>query len=124
MIQGITKNGDLKNIMVNEDGTLPVRIEGEEIAVSQTSDIEVTLNSSILTLSQETQTVNIGKKVTMIMIANYSETADVSMTINDNIYQIGSNLALELPMNLVIDSLTLSSTEADTKIQLVVKGVE
>lgn len=121
MIQGITKNGELKNVIVNDDGTLPVKIDGE---ITQTSDKEITLNASILTLSTEEQTIAVGKKVTMIMIANYSETGDVSIVVGDKTYQVGANLALELPMNVVIDNLILSSTEADTKIQLVVKGVE
>lgn len=123
MIQGITKNGDLKNVIVNDDGTLPVKLD-ESVVVTQTSDKEVTLNASILTLSTEAQTIALGKKVTMIMIANYSETADVSIAVGENTYQVGANLALELPMNVVIDNLILSSTEDDTKIQLVVKGVE
>ena len=124
MIQGITKNGNLKNIIVNDDGTLPVTIQEESVVVTQTSDKEITLNASILNLSAETQTIAIGKKVTMIMIANYSETSDVSVVVGDKTYQVGANLALEFPMNIVIDNLILSSTESDTKIQLVVKGVE
>ena len=121
MIQGITKKGDLKNVIVNEDGALSVKVDGE---ITQTSDKEITLNASILMLSTEPQTIAVGKKVTMIMIANYSETADVSIVVGDKTYQVGANLGLELPMNVVIDNLVLSSTEADTKIQLVIKGVE
>lgn len=124
MIQGITKKGELKNVIVNDDGILPVKLQGESVVVTQTSDKEITLNSSILILSTEAQTIALGKKVTMIMIANYSEVGDVSVVVGDKTYQVGANLALELPMNVVIDNLILSSTEADTKIQLVVKGVE
>ena len=60
----------------------------------------------------------------MIMIANYSDTSDVTITVGSKIYQVGAGLALELPMNVLIDNLILTSTEADTKIQLVIKGVE
>lgn len=121
MMKGITKNGELKNVIVNDDGTLPVKVDGE---ITQTSDKEITLNASILTLSTEELSITIGKKVTMIMIANYSETADVSIIIDNTTYQVGANLALELPMNITIDSLILLSTEDNTKIQLVIKGVE
>lgn len=121
MIQGITKNGELKNIILNDDGTLPVKVDGE---ITQTSDKEITLNASILTLSTEELSITIGKKVTMIMIANYSETSDVSIAIGDNLYQVGASLALELPMNIAINNLILNATEESTKIQLVIKGVE
>lgn len=124
MLQGTTKNGELKNVVVNEDGSLPVNIQGEGVSVKQTSDIEVTLKASILTLGTEQESIAISKKVTMIMIANYSDTSDVSIIVGEKTYQIGSNLALEFPMNVTINNLILSATENDTKIQLVIKGVE
>lgn len=124
MMRGITKNGELKNVLVNDDGTLPLNFQGEGVIVTQTSDKEITLNASIITLSTEELSIAIGKKVTMIMIANYSETADISIVVGDNTYQVGANLALELPMNITIENIILSSTETDTKIQLVVKGIE
>lgn len=121
MIIGIDKKGEMKNVILNEDGSIPVKIEGE---VQQTSDKEITLNASIQILSTEETIISVGKKVTMIMIANYSESSDVSMTIGENTYQVGANLALELPMNIEIDNISLVATEADTKIQLVIKGIE
>lgn len=124
MIKGITKNGDLKNILVNEDGSLAINSNEDGVSIKQTSDMEVTLNASILTLSTEVTSITIGKKVTMIMIANYSETSDVLIIVGDKTYQVGANLALELPINVNVNELLLSSIEADTKIQLVVKGVE
>lgn len=129
---GITENGEIKNVRVNSEGklevgiegVLPVDIQGKTININQTSDKEVTLNSSIQTLSSTATTISIGKKVTMIMIANYSESSDVTMTIGSNTYQVGANLALELPMNITITDIVLIATESNTKIQLVVKGVE
>lgn len=121
MIQGITKKGELKNVIVNDDGTLQVKFDGE---ISQMSDREITLISNILNLSTEAQIISVGKKVTMIMIANYSETADVSIVAGNKTYQVGANLALELPVNTIIENFLLSSTESNTKIQFVVKGVE
>ena len=57
------------------------------------------------------------------MIANYSEETDVTLGIGDNSFQIGANLAIELPINEDVTNISLSSTEDDNKIQLVVKGV-
>lgn len=121
MITGIDKKGEMKNVILNDDGSIPVKMEGE---IQQTSDKEITLNASIQTLSTEQTTITIDKKVTMIMVANYSDTSDVSIIVGEKTYQIGAGLALELPMNIVIDTLVLTATEEDTKIQLVVKGIE
>lgn len=127
MLQGITRNGEMKNVVVNDDGTLPVNLQdsGENgIKVEQTSDKEVTLKSDILTLGTTSTSITIGKKVTSIMIANYSDEADVSIVANNQTYKAGANLAIEFPINANIDSFTLVSTVADTKVQLIVKGVE
>lgn len=35
MITGITKNGEMRNVILNEDGSLPVKMEG---TIEQTSD--------------------------------------------------------------------------------------
>lgn len=121
MITGITKNGEMRNVILNEDGSLPVKMEG---TIEQTSDKEITLNASIQTLSTTATTITINKKVTMIMIANYSETSDVSIVVDDTTYQVGANLAVELPMNSNINNIVLIATEDNTKIQIVVKGVE
>lgn len=124
MLVGVNKKGEMKNVVLGEDGSIPVNVGNVELPVQQTSDKEITLNSSIQTLSTEETSIAIGKKVTMIMIANYSETSDVTMKIGEKTYQVGATLALELPMNIKIDNLILTATEANTKIQLVVKGIE
>lgn len=153
MLKGFTKNGEMINVILNEDGSVPVGMSGNmntevvndepidvnisnnepvpvsidddvEIKVTQTSDKEVTLNSSIQTLSTTATTIAINNKVTLIMIANYSEEADVTIAVGNKTYQVGASLALELPMNEEITSLSLTATAADTKVQLVVKGVD
>ena len=151
MLQGTTKKGELKNVIVddegalkttssdisvdesgavkavvenvnvNESGALKVEVQG---MVEQTSDREVVLNSSVLTRGAEATTIELNKKVTNIMVANYSETADITINTGTSELQVGASLALELPINLEIATLSITSTEADTKIQLVVKGVE
>ena len=128
MLQGIDKNGEMRNIRVNEDGSLPMNLEDSEaiIKVEQTSDKEVTLYSRVLTIDTLGSGVILeADRVTNIMIANYSEEADITMTIDlEDEFDVGANLALEFPMNRAIQQIGLVSTAADTKIQLVVKGVE
>ena len=124
MLVGITENGEIKNIKVNEEGEMKVAMDGEVIQTSSIQDKEVVLNSSVLTIGTETTIIAIGKKVTSIMIANYSETADITVNTGFSNLQVGANLALELPVNLEVQNLIITSTEDNAKIQLVVKGVE
>lgn len=126
MLKGITENGEMKNLKLNNNGAVKVEIEEGENGINTTSskDREIALNASVLTIGTEGTEIEINKKVTSIMIANYSETADISVNTGSSNLQIGANLALELPVNLEVKNLIITSTEADTKIQLVVKGVE
>ena len=121
----VNENGAVKavveNVNVSESGAVKVELQG---AIEQTSDREVVLNSSVLTVGTEATTIELNKKVTNIMIANYSETADITINTGSSDLQVGASLALELPINLEIATLSITSTEADTKVQLVVKGVE
>lgn len=123
MLKGVDENGNLQNVYVSEEGALKVNLKGA-VATEQTSDKEFTILSEILTVGTTATSKTINKKVTSIMVANYSETSDVSIAVGENTLQVGANLALELPINLDIASLSITATEDSTKIQLVVKGVE
>lgn len=126
MLKGITENGEMKNVRLNDDGALKVALESTEDGIKTTSnqDREITLVASVLSVGTDAQPIVVNKKVTSITVANYSETADITLNAGGKDLQIGANLALELPVNLQVENLTLTSTEANTKIQLVVKGVE
>ena len=126
MLKGITENGEMKNVRLNDDGALKVALESTEDGIKTTSnqDREITLVASVLSVGTDAQPIVVNKKVTSLMVANYSETADITLNAGGKDLQIGANLALELPVNLQVENLTLTSTEANTKIQLVVKGVE
>ena len=145
MLKGFTKKGELKNVRVTDEGEIltksegaqnsniqntdenpvPVKIiTGDKVEVVQTSDQEIVLDASVIMLSTEAHIVELNKKVTVISIANYSDTSDVTMNVGEKSYQIGSNLAIDFPINSVIESISLTSTAADTKIQLLIKGVE
>lgn len=120
MLKGVDEKGVLQNVFVSEDGSLKVKMEG---TVEQTSDREITLLSEVLTVGTTAISKLVNKKITSIMVANYSETSDVSLAIGENTLQIGANLALELPVNIQVSSINITATEDGTKIQLVVKGV-
>ena len=121
MLKGIDEKGNLQNVNVSEDGAVKVQMEG---TVEQTSDKEIAVISEILTVGTTSTSKSINRRVTTIMVANYSETSDVSMNIGEKVLQIGANLALELPINAEIANLGITATEDSTKIQLVGKGVE
>ena len=126
MLKGFDKNGNLRNLIINDDGSIPVQVisGGSAVAIVQTSDQEVVLNASVIMLSTENKNIVIGKKVTQISIANYSDTADITMQVDGKVYQIGSKVSIDFPINKTVESITLISTGADTKTQLVIKGVE
>lgn len=117
MLVGITENGNLKNVKVSEKGELLVREEGTS------GGSESTLCCNILTIGTEATNIDINKMVTSIMVANYSDSADITITNGEAVYQVGSNLAIELPINAEVGALIITSTIADAKVQLVIKGV-
>ena len=93
------------------------------VNITNTSEVETILNVSVQTLGTTETTIAINKKVTSIDIANYSETASITIGIGAAQYVIGNNIAVTLPINSNVGNLTLSATEANTKAQIVVKGV-
>ena len=121
MLKGVDENGNLQNVNVSEDGAISVKIDG---TIEQTSDKEVTLLSEVLVVGTSATEKNVNKKITSIMVANYSETSDITIAIGSQNLEIGANLALEFPLNVQVSSLNITATEDNTKMQLVVKGVE
>lgn len=129
MLRGVDENGNLQNVNVSEDGAVSVKLEGASINEQgemsvKVEDKEVTLLSEVLVVGTTATEKTINKKVTSIMTANYSETSDITITIGEQDLQVGANLALEFPINANISTLSITATEASTKMQLVVKGVE
>lgn len=142
MLNGFDENGDLKNIKVTEDGAVMVKVKGGggqggtdqvevintfqnpvPVNVMNTQEVETTLNASVQTVGTTASTVSINKKVTTIDVANYSETANVTITIGSLVAVIGCGIATTLTINANVTNISLQSTEADTKVQIVVKGV-
>ena len=127
MLKAITENDELVNVKATKDGKLLVNIgesSGEGTGGGTTQEVETTLNASIQTVGITATTIAINKKVTSIDIANYSETANLTITIGSLSAVIGENLAVNIPVNKDVTNISITSTEADTKVQLIVKGVE
>ena len=123
MIKAITENDELVNVKATKDGKLLVDM-GESSGEETPQEVETTLNASIQTVGTTATTVAINKKVTNIDIANYSETADITVAVGDLSAVIGANIATTLVINKNVSNISLTSTEDDTKVQLIVKGVE
>lgn len=119
MLKAITENDELVNVKATKEGKLLVDVGKEE-----SKEIETTLNASIQTVGTTATSIAINKKVTNIEIANYSETADITVIIGDLSAVIGANIATTLVVNKDVTNISLTSTETDTKVQLIVKGVE
>jgi hypothetical protein len=140
MLKGFTDNGELKDIKVTENGELKVAMGGgggetQQTVVTNTSenpvpvnvtniqDVETTLNASLKTVGQTVSQIAVNKKVTTIDIANYSETANVTITVGNLQAVIGNNIATTLTINANVDNINLVATEDNTKVQIIVKGV-
>lgn len=123
MLKAITENDELVNVRATEDGKILVDLEGNS-GTGTVQEVETTLNASVQTVGTTATTIPINKKVTKIDIANYSETANVTLTIGDLTAVIGENIATTLVINKDITNISLTSTEDNTKVQLIVSGVE
>lgn len=118
MLVGTDNNGEYQLVKTNENGNLAV------VVTDGSTGGETTLNASIQTVGTTATSISINKKVTTIDVANYSETADVTIEIGNASYVIGSSVATTLTINKDVTDISLTATEADTKVQIVIKGVE
>lgn len=135
MLKGVTEKGELKNIRVSENGEILTKgVGGQSSNIGNTEDnpvpvkvideVETTLQAGVVTVGTEAANISINKKVTGLSIANYSETADITVTAGEKQYTVGSNLAVDLLINSQVTDIAVVSNEADTKVQYVIKGVE
>lgn len=119
MLKGIDEKGELRNVRTNEKGAIKVFMEE---GTSQ-DKVETTLICNILSVGTEPTSIPVGKKITSIMVANYSETADITINDGTTDFKVGASIAIELPVNKQVEALSIIAGTADTKAQLVVKGV-
>ena len=118
MLKGFDKNGNLQNVMVTEEGAILTKIAGNENEGGK----ETTLYVGVPTVGVNEITIGVNEKISEISVANYSETANVSVSVDNKNFTIGSELALDLPINKMIGTIGLSATEENTKVQYIIKG--
>ena len=123
MIKAITENDELVNVKATKEGKLLVDM-GENSGGETSKEVETTLNASIQTVGTTATTIAINKKVTSIDIANYSETANITMQVGELNAVIGAKVATTLAINKNVTNISLTSSKDDTKVQLIVRGVE
>lgn len=105
--------GDNGGVMVElADGSLP------------TANKPTTLYANVITANTEEQTIGVNKEVTEIYIANYSDTASVTVSAANKNYVIGPSMAVDLTINKTVTNVGIAATAADTKVQYVIKGVD
>ena len=115
-----------------EDGTPTVPVVGDNGGVMveladgslPTVNKPTTLYANVITANTEEQTIGVNSEVREISIANYSETANVTVSAANKNYTIGPNIAVDLPINKVVTNVGIAATAADTKVQYVIKGVK
>lgn len=122
MLKGIDSNGEMRNVRTDENGILKVAIEERE---EQTEEkVNTTLKAEIMTVGTTATSVSIAKKITKIMIANYSETANITLNIGTQNFVIGENIACDLNINKHVENISITSSEDNTKIQVIIEGEE
>ena len=130
MLKGFDKKNEMRNVLVTEEGKVVVSVDNSQsspIPVSGDVAIEslgTTLYSGVMTVGTEEQTIGVSKKVTEISIANYSETANVTVSVDESNFVVGPNIATDLPIGKNVSTVGLSATEANTKVQYIIKGAE
>ncbi len=144
MLKGFTENGEVKNLLVDENGNLKVSMEGgsgsdsttinntseNPVPVSLSEEIETTLYSGLEYVGAAADptyptTISVNKKVTSIDIANYSEDGYVlTATIGNKSYDIGAGIAVTLPINANVQDVVLSVIPGcPLQAQIIIKGV-
>ena len=113
-IQGITEDGWLRNIKTDDDGKLLTSGGATELPEETTTICEVVT---------EEKTYDFDKKISSISIANYSEKDNLILSVDTQNMIIGANIAIDLPINFNVHSITLSSVGDEVKAQLAVKVV-
>lgn len=126
MLKAIDENGEMKNLRTTETGALKVALEENSGESGETTEkINTTLKADVLTVGTTATNIAVEKKVTRLMLANYSETAQITVNIGTDInYIIGSNIACDLSINKQVGNILITSTEDNTKLQIVVEGEE
>lgn len=138
MLKGFNKDGEIKNVLVTDDGAIKVAMEGggqggtQQSEIVNTSEnpipvilqdnIQSTLYSAIENVDDTPKTIPINKKVTTIDVANYSNDTSVTITIGQSEFEIGNNIATTLYINENVTNISLEATES-AKIQIIVTGV-
>ena len=113
-----------------EDGVPIVPVAGVngamkvEVVSGTAGNVETTLNASVQNVGTEATTIAINKKVTSIMIANYSDTADLTVEAAGGSFVVGSGIATTFAINKQVTNVSITSTEEDTKAQVIIEGVE
>ncbi len=135
MMTGVTDKNDLKNVKVTDDGAVKVSLGASATAESGALKVvieeskvvektETTLKVAVLEVGLEATNIEIGKEVTEIEIANYSDSADINLTIENLEATVGKNLATSIPINKTVSNISITATKDNTQVQIIVKGVE
>ena len=119
-MRGTTDDGEVRNVRTDNNGNLKVVMEGG----GNTEKPETVLASAVATIGTTASSISVNGNVTTISVANYSEEADVTLTIGQKSIVVGANIATDIPVNEEVTSISIVATAADTKVYYVIKGKE
>lgn len=125
MLKALNDNDEITNLRTSNTGALKVELQNDSSGQEpEEPKIETTLNANVQTIGTDSITIAINKKVSEIDIANFSENANITIVIGTLNAVIGPCITTTLKINKDVTNISLSSTEADTKVQVIVKGEE
>ena len=131
MLTGFDEKGVLRNVKMSEKGEIYVKEIGSDSGSDDqdsssgniNSEVVTTLYAGVITVGTEEISVGVSQKVKLISVANYSETANITINVDEKYYTLGPNMIVDLPINKTIGTVGFSSNEANTKVQYVIKGI-
>ena len=119
-------NTDPIQVDVSNVSAIGVELENEapiEVEVKNPIVPECVLASAVITAGTTATSVSVNDFITTMEVANYSEDADVTITIGQDSIVVGANIATELPINAEVTNISISASAANTKVYYLVKGV-
>ena len=120
-MQGVDNQGNLKNLKVGATGALLVEDANSGEA---TEKIRKTIACDKAVVGTTATSIAVNKYVSQIKIANYSETASLCVVINNNTYNINSNIVVEIFINANVTDISITSSEDNTAIQYLIESEE
>lgn len=118
-IQAEGPNNEIRNVKVNARGELIVTGGTGGGTVSSNETTHLVIRQEIDT---EAKTVDLGYKVTGMLLANLSEAATITVVAGGVNIPVPAGIAVDVPINKVLENISITTDEAGAPVYIVIKG--